>query len=158
MLLNLDRDYVAGTTDESVAKHLDESKAYTNVGYGNFNFYAKACTYSDVSENSVTVKEAGIGGICIAYPVHLPDLATQDYTLSFDYSGAGKQRAYYRLSTDAGGFAPSHSIIDDTAGASGTQSITISAGGEAYTWLIVLFSSNTGNTKSYTNVKLEKAT
>ena len=25
------------------------------------------------------------------------------------------------------------------------------------TWLVVVFSSNTGNTKSYTNVKLEKA-
>lgn len=158
VLLNLGRDYVAGTTDESVANNLDESKAYTNVSYGNLMFYTSACTYSDVSENSVTVKESGSGGICIAYPVRLPDLATQDYVLSFDYSGAGKLRAYYRLSTDAGSFGPSHAIIDDTAGASGTKSETISAGGEAYTWLIVLFSSNTGNTKSYTNVKLEKVT
>ena len=158
VLLNLDRDYVAGTKGESVTNHLDESKAYTNVGYGNnLEFYDKACTHSDVSENSVTVKESGLGGICITYPVHLPDLATQDYVLSFNYSGPGKKRVYYRLSTDAGAISASHSVVDETAGASGTQSVTISAGGQAYTWLIVMFSSNTGNTKSYTNVKLEKA-
>ena len=157
-LLNLNRDYVAGTTDESVGNHLDESKAYTNVSYGTFKFYSTACTQSDVSENSVTVKESGAGGVCIGYPVHLPDLATHDYTLSFNYSGAGKQRAYYKLCTDAGGMGQLNSLVDDTAGASGTKSVTISAGGAAYTWLIVLFSSNTGNTKSYTNVKLEKAT
>ena len=155
-LLNLDRNYIAGTTDESIGNHLDESKAYTNVSYGTFNFYATACTQSNVSENSVTVKESGTGGICIGYPVHLPDLATHDYTLSFNYSGPGKQRAYYKLCTDAGAMGSMNPIIDDTAGASGTKSVTISAGGEAYTWLVVLFSSNTGNTKSYTNVKLEK--
>lgn len=157
-LLNLNRDYVAGTTGESVGNHLDESKAYTNVSYGDFKFTDPACTQSDVSENSVTVKESGVGGITIGYPVHLPDLATHDYTLSFNYSGAGKQRAYYKLCTDAGAFGSLHSIIDDTAGASETKSETISANGEAFTWLVVLFSSNTGNTKSYTNVKLEKAT
>ncbi len=157
-LLNLNRDYVAGPTDESVGNHLDESKAYTNVNYGNFNFYSSACTQSDVSENSVTVKESGVGGVCIGYPVHLPDLATQNYTLSFDYSGAGKQRAYYRLVKDDGTIGGSHAMVDDTAGASGTKTETISAGGEAYTWLVVLFTSNTNNTKSYTNVKLEKAT
>ena len=156
-LLNLDREYVAGTTGESIGNHLDESKAYTNVSYVNFNFTDPACTQSNVSENSVTVKESGTGGITIGYPVHLPDLSTQDYTLSFDYSGAGKQRAYYKLCTDAGAFGSLHSMIDDTAGASGTKSETISANDEAYTWLVVLFSSNTGNTKSYTNVKLEQA-
>ena len=157
-LLNLDRTYVAGTTGESVGNHLDESKAYTNLYYGDLKFTDPNCTYSNVSENSVTVKESGVGGICIGYPVHLPDLATHDYTLSFNYSGAGKQRAYYRLCTDAGALGTAHNIIDDTAGTSGTKSVTISAGGEAFTWLIVMFSSNTGNTKSYTNVKLEKAT
>ena len=156
-LLNLNRDYVAGTTGESIGNHLDESKAYTNVSYGDFTFTDRACTQSDVSENSVTVKESGLGGITIGYPVHLPDLATHDYTLSFNYSGAGKQRAYYKLCTDAGAMGTLNPLVDDTAGASGTKSATISAGGAAYTWLIVLFSSNTGNTKSYTNVKLEKA-
>lgn len=156
-LLNLDREYVAGNTGESIGNHLDESKAYTNVAYGNFTFTDQACTQSNVSENSVTVKESGIGGITIGYPVHLPDLSTHDYTLSFDYSGPGKQRAYYKLCTDAGAMGSVNPIIDDTAGASGTKSATISAGGAAYTWLIVLFTSNTGNTKSYTNVKLEKA-
>ncbi len=157
-LLNLDRTYVAGTTGESIGNHLDESKAYTNVAYTNFNFTDQACTQSNVSENSVTVKESGVGGITIGYPVHLPDLATQNYTLSFDYSGAGKQRAYYKLCTDDGGFGSLHSMVDDTAGASGTKSEIISAGGEAYTWIVVLFTSNTNNTKSYTNVKLERAT
>ena len=156
-LLNLDRTYVAGTTGESIGNHLDESKAYTNLYYGDLKFTDPNCTYSNVSENSVTVKESGVGGICIGYPVHLPDLATHDYTLSFNYSGAGKQRAYYRLCTDAGALGTAHNITDDTAGASGTKSELISANGEAYTWLIVMFSSNTGNTKSYTNVKLEKA-
>ena len=157
-LLNLDRTYVAGTTGESIGNHLDESKAYTNVFYGDFKFNDQACTQSDVSENSVTVKESGVGGITIGYPVHLPDLATHDYTLSFNYSGAGKQRAYYRLVKDDGTLGGSHAMVDDTAGASGTKSEIISAGGEAYTWLVVLFTSNTNNTKSYTNVKLEKAT
>lgn len=157
-LLNLNRDYVAGTTGESIGNHLDESKAYTNIYYSDFKFTDRACTQSDVSENSVTVKESGLGGICIGYPVHLTDLATHDYTLSFDYSGAGKQRAYYKLCTDAGEMGSLNSIVDDTAGASGTKSATISAGGAAYTWLIVLFTSNTNNTKSYTNVKLEKVT
>ena len=156
-LLNLNRDYIAGTTGESIGNHLDESKAYTNLYYGDFKFTDPACTQSDVSENSVTVKESGAGGISIAYPVHLPDLATHDYTLSFDYSGAGKQRAYYKLCTDAGAMGSITTITDETAGSSGTKTSTISAGGEAYTWLIVMFSSNTGNTKSYTNVKLEKA-
>lgn len=157
-LLNLDRNYVAGTTGESIGNHLDESKAYTNVSYGDFKFTDQACTQSNVSENSVTVKESGVGGITIGYPVHLPDLATQNYTLSFDYSGAGKQRAYYKLCTDAGAMGSLHSLVDDTAGASGTKSEIINAGGAAYTWLIVLFTSNTNNTKSYTNVKLEKVT
>lgn len=156
-LLNLNRDYVAGTTDESIGNHLDETKAYTNVSYTNFMFTDPTCTQSDVSENSVTVKESGSGGITIGYTVHLPDLATHDYTLSFNYSGAGKLRAYYKLCTDAGAMGPLNTIVDDTAGASGTKSETISAGGAAYTWLIVMFSSNTGNTKSYTNVKLEKS-
>lgn len=157
-LLNLDRTYVAGTTGESVGNALDETKAYTNVAYGAITFNDRACAFSDVSENSVTVTESGLGGIVIAYPIHLPDLATQDYTLSFDYSGSGKQRVYYRLCTDSGSLSASKGIIDDTAGASGTKSVTISTGGQAYTWLIVMLSSNTSATKSYTNVKLEKVT
>lgn len=157
-LLNLDRAYVNGIGGGQIAQHLDDSKAYLNArydSYGEFNA-TKSATVSGVTENSVTVTESGYGGIGASYPVHLPDLSTQAYRITFDYSGAGKCRAYYRYATDTGIISGVNIIlINDTAGASGSVDFTIPVAD--YTWIIVFFVSNTGNTKTYSNVSLTKA-
>lgn len=155
-LLNLDRSYVNGTVGESVGNHLDESKAYLNLTYGANTFNSASCTASEISEDSVTVQESGIGGVCVAYPVHLPDIGTQSYNISFDYSGAGKCRTYLKYANDAGVVSeliPLHT--NDTAGASSSFSGKIDAY-SGYSWIIIYLSSNTGNVKTFTNMSLTK--
>lgn len=161
-LLNLDRTYASGTSGENIGSYLDESKAYLNVSYADGGFNVKSCTASGITEDSVTVKEAGVGGICVAYPIHIPDIATQDYKLTFDYSGSGKCRVYAAY-LRADGTSIKHNVTlftNDTAGASGTGTGNIKNGdyyGGGCEWFIVYFTSNTSNTKTYTNVSLTKA-
>lgn len=161
-LLNLDRSYVSGATSGSIGAVLDETKAYLNYNYGSDTFASKSCTASNISEDSVTVTEAGAGGVCVAYPIHLTDIQTQSYRLTFDYSGTGKCRTYYKYAKADGTVSNKRDIfINDTSGASGTTDAQISAVGSAgsgFEWLIILFGSNTSGTKSFANIMLTKAT
>ena len=156
-LLNLNRTYVAGTVGEYLYNHLDESKAYTNVAYSTKVFNATSCTASDITENSVTVKESGLGGIAVAYAIYLPGITKDAYRLTFDYAGTGKCRTYYGYAANGTAGQTYNMFINDTAGASGSADITIPANTDNYTWLIIMFSSNTGSTKTYSNVSLTKA-
>lgn len=159
-LLNLDRTYVSGTVGEPIANHLDESKAYLNANYSanESEFYSSSCSVTDVTEDSVTITESGTGGIYVAYPIHLTDLGTQAYRITFDYSGVGKCRSCYRYATADGVISRNNTLFtNDTAGASGTADVTIPANA-GYEWLIIYLGSNTGSTKTFTNVSLTKAT
>lgn len=156
-LFNLDRTYVAGTVGEYLCKNLDENKAYTNVAYGNKTFNASSCTASAITENSITVKESGIGGITVAYAIYLPDITKDAYRLTFDYSGTGKCRTYYCYAGNGLAGQTYNMFINDTAGASGSADITIPANTDNFTWLIIMFGSNTSGTKTYSNVSLTKA-
>ena len=156
-LLNLDREYVSGTDGEYLTSNLDESKAYLNAYYGDRTFNASSCTASNVTEDSVTVKESGIGGVCVAYPVNVADIGADSVRVTFDYSGAGKCRSYYCLCNASGVVATGTKAlhVDDTAGASGSADVTIDLQG--CVWIVIFLSSNTGNTKTFTNVSLTKA-
>lgn len=156
-LFNADRTFVAGTANEQLENNLDETKAYTNVAYSNLKFNASACTVSGVTEDGLTVKESGIGGIVAAYAFYLPDIKKDAYKITFDYSGSGKCRTYYRYAVDGVGGQSYSLFLNDTAGASGSVDVTIPANTDNYTWLIIMFSSNTGGTKTYSNVTLTKA-
>lgn len=147
-LLNLDREYVSGTASETMA--LDEHKAYLNVNnLGVFN--ARSCAVSNVTENSVTVTESGIGGIRVAYYVDLTNVTADSLRMTFDYSGAGKCRTYYQRITDQL-LQGQDLYINATSGASGTADVTFSI------WnckgIVIHFSSNTGQTVDYSNVSL----
>lgn len=156
-LLNLDRTYVSGTAGVNVGEVFDESKAYLNVYYGDGSFNAGSCTASNITENSVTVKESGVGGICVAYPVDVSIVDTNSVRLTFDYSGAGKCRTYYSLIDPSTGktFSTMSAFVNDTAGASGSADVTLDLQG--CTKLVICFSSNTGNTKTFENVSLTEA-
>ena len=156
VLFNLDRDYVSGTADDYIHNHLDESKAYLNSNNSNKKFYSSSSTASNVSENSVTFKESGVGGVYVGYAIHVPSIATNAYRLTFDYSGAGKCRSSYFYATNGDSSTIQNLFTDDTAGASGTADVTIPAN-SGYDWLVIMFGSNTGNTKTFSNVLLEKA-
>jgi hypothetical protein len=154
-LLNLDRSYVTGATGSSLGvSHLDESKAYTNVVQGTNAFNASACTVSDVSEDGVTVKEAGIGGMSVAYPVYVPDIGTKSYELSFDYTGNGSSRVWYKYFT-AGGVYDGNVSVVNTSG-SGHIDATIPAK-SGFAWLVIFIGANTGKTTTLSNVSLTTA-
>ena len=163
-LLNLNRTYASGDADSNIsASHLDESKAYLNAYYNDGSFYAKSCTVSDVTENGATITEAGVGGITVAYPVHLTDIYSQAYKLTFDYSGTGKCRTYISYHKSDGTFMSRTALfVNDTAGASGSADVTIQpasafvADTDIY-WITIYLGSNTSGTKTYTNVTLTKA-
>lgn len=162
ILLNLNRTYVSGTAGENIGNHLDESKAYLNVAYNDGSFNAKSCTVSNITENSLTMKEAGVGGISVAYPVHLTDLGTQEYNLTFDYSGTGKCRVWCTYLKADGTMVKDYAYLfnNDTAGASGSANVQIQNGdyyGTGSEWLAIYFTSNTSGTKTYSNVSLTKA-
>ena len=159
-LLSLDRTYVVGTTGESMGtSHLDESKACQNVAYSNLTFNAKACTVADVSDDGVTITEPGVGGICVAYPVHLSDIDTQDYKLSFDYTGNGSTRVYYKYGKADGTFSANQTALN--ASGSSHADLTIpsanTAIGTGFEWLIIIIGANTGKTTTLSNVSLTKA-
>ena len=155
-LFNLERTYVAGTSGEYIYNNLDESKAYTNVTHPSGAFNAKACSVANVSESGVTVTESGVGGVCVAYPLYLPDITKDSYKITFDYSGTGKCRTYYRYAVN-GSISGTHDLlVDETAGASGTAEVTIPANTDKYTWLLLFFSTNTGQTKTFENITLTK--
>lgn len=161
-LLNLNRTYVSGTAGENIGNHLDESKAYLNVAYNDGSFNAKSCTVSNITENSLTVKEAGVGGISVTYPVHLTDLGTQEYNLTFDYSGTGKCRVWCAYLKADGTMVKNYVYLfsNDTAGASGSANVQIQSEdyyGVGCEWLAIYFTSNTSGTKTYSNVSLTKA-
>lgn len=156
-LLSLNRTYEAGTTGEGLENHLDESKAYPNVAYGSLTFVSAQNTVSDITENSVTLKESGMGGTTVAYAVHLPDIATNDYRLTFNYSGTGKCRTYYRYAKVGDKSSSSSGLyINDTAGASGSAEAIIPKNTGGYDWVIIMLGSNTSGTKTFENVSLTK--
>ena len=158
-LLNLDREYVTGTVNESIYNgHLDESKAYLNVSYDSSAspFTSASSTATNITEDSVTVTESGAGGICVCYPVYLPGINTHEYRITFDYSGAGKCRSYYKYAKEGTNSGINVLHIDDTAGTSGSVDVTIPVKAD-YDWLLIFLSSNTGNTKTFTNVSVTKA-
>ena len=120
--------------------------------------YAKSCVVSDIRSNSITVKNRE-GGVVVAFPIHLPD-STKQYHISFDYSGEGKVRAYWSYANSSTGATTSAQsiVVTDSeayinAGTSGSIDKTISAPArESYGYLILMLSSNTGKTKTYTNI------
>ncbi|MBQ1250104.1 MAG: hypothetical protein IIY00_00690, partial [Clostridia bacterium] len=140
---------------------LDESKAYTNVAYGNLGFNAKACTVADASETGITITEPGTGGIVVSFPVHLPDIATQKYKLSFDHTGNGKTRVYYKHLKADGTFGANQIAMDTTSG--GHADLTISDGASLFgatqigEWLVISVGANTGKTTTISNVSLTKS-
>jgi hypothetical protein len=147
-LLNLDREYVSGTTDEIMA--LDVTKAYLNINNVG-SCRPKSCTVSNITENSVTVTESGTGGIRVAYYVDLANVTADSLRMTFDYSGTGKCRTYYQRVTDT--LLQAQDLFkDDTSGASGTADVTFSV--KNLTGIVVHLSSNTSGTKTYSNVSL----
>ena len=160
-LLNLDRTYVSGTTGESMARNFDYTKAYLNVAYSEAKFNAKSCTVANVTEDSVTVTEGGLGGLCVAYPVDVSSANGTKFRVTFDYSGTGKCRTYYNLINADGDLALSRSLplhVNDTAGAASSADVTInpkSVTADTCVGLIIFLGSNTSATKTYTNVSLE---
>lgn len=163
-LLNLNRNYVNGTAGEIIdGGDFDDTKAYLNLAYTDCSFIAdKTCTVKDVTENSVTITEGGLGGLVVGYPIHLPDLSNgQKYRIKFDYSGSGKCRSYSRYAKSDGTLSPISDIhLNDTAGASGSADKVIDITkyniDPEYEWLIVQLGSNTSGTKTFTNVSLTK--
>ena len=154
-LLNLDRTYVTGATGSSLgASSLDESKAFTNVVQGTNAFNASSCTVSDVSEDGVTVKESGTGGMSVAYPVRVPNIGTKDHNLSFDYTGNGSSRVWYKYVTAAGVIDQNVQICNKTG--SGHIDATIPAK-SGFAWLLIFVGANTGKTTTLSNVSLTEA-
>lgn len=158
-MIDLNRTYETIPTDDSVGNHLDDTKGYLNVAYGTGKGYSKSCKVADVTSTGFTVTEAGVGGIAVAIPIKVTNI-NKTYTLTFDYSGAGKCRTYYRYAKSASGEirGSSTAYVNDTAGTSGTATVTIPDAynnyGAGTDWLILSFTSNTGATKSFTNVSL----
>lgn len=156
-LLNLNRTYVSGTSGDSVLDNLDESMAFLNVAYGSRTFNEKSCTVSDVTEDGVTIKESGLGGITVAYPVNIAEYGIQPLRLTFDYSGTGKCRVYGCVVTPDGASSPATNVfVNDTAGATGSADVEIElkdSVAEAE-WVVLMFASNTSGTKTYSNVSL----
>lgn len=154
-LLNLDRTYVAGATGSSLgASSLDESKAFTNVVQGTNAFNASSCTVSGVSKDGVTVKEAGIGGMSVAYPVYVPDISTKSYALSFDYTGDGSSRVWYKYVTAAGVIDQNVQICNKTGSGHIDATIPVKSG---FAWLLIFVGANTGKTTTLSNVLLTEA-
>lgn len=154
-LLNLDRAYVTGATGSSLgASSLDESKAYTNVVQGTNAFNASSCTVSGISEDGVTVKEPGVGGMSVAYPVRVPNIGTKDHNLSFDYTGDGSSRVWYKYATAAGVIDQNVQICNKTG--SGHIDATIPAK-SGFAWLLIFVGANTGKTTTLSNVLLTEA-
>ena len=158
-LIDLDRTYETIPTDDSIGEYLDETKGYKNIAYGTAKGYGSSCTVADITSTGFTITEAGVGGITVAIPIELDDV-NKTHTLSFDYSGAGKTRTYYRFVKSATHevTASQNAFIDNTAGSSGTGTFTVpaayTAAGAGADWLILLFTSDTGHTKSFANVSL----
>ena len=153
-LLKLNRTYVAGTSGENILNNLDDTKAYTNVGYGDGVFREKACTVTDITENSITVTEPGVGGTTVAYYVDLPNLKTKSYKLSFDYEGVNskKARVYFRgIYTENNTLAGTNGVVDSAGSGHIDYEIAPIGGCEKG---IIFIGSNTSGTAKYTNVSL----
>lgn len=154
-LLNLNRNYVSGTVGENIGNHFDENKAYLNVPYTNGVFYDGSCTVSNITEDSITIKEPGVGGICVAYPVELPNFETKSYKLSFDYASAAssKTRVYWRGVYPHGELAVINTLCNSGSGESGRIDAEIT-NTDGYVSVVVFFGSNTGGTTTFSNVSL----
>lgn len=155
-LFNANRTIATGTAADYIYNHLDESKVYTNVVYSTAAFNASACTVSGVTADGLTVKESGLGGVTVAYAFYLPDIRTNAYKITFDYSGAGKCRTYYRYAINGFIGGSNELFMNETAGAVGSTEVTIPKNTDGYTWLILMFGSNTGATKTFSNITLTK--
>lgn len=157
-LLNLNRTYVSGPVGEMLDNHLDETKAYTNVPYGTRLFDAKTCTVSGITENSVTVKEAGSGGFVVAYYIDLQGLNATQLRVKFDYSGANKCRTYYSAVRSDGWVSAAQTLaINDTNGASGSVDKVVGLNydfAEIPTGAIIYLGSNTSGTKTFSNMSV----
>ena len=103
-LLNLsNRTYETLTTGTNISTVLDETKAYTNVGYGNGNgatLPVGNCTVTNITEHGLTVTGCSQGGDDVAFPVQIDP--TKYYTFSYDYSGPGKARVHGKWANSSG--------------------------------------------------------
>lgn len=157
-LFNLNRTYVSGPAGEMLDNHLDETKAYTNVPYGTRLFDTKTCTVSGITDNGVTVKEAGNGGFVVAYYIDLEGLNATQLRVKFDYSGVGKCRTYYSVVLENGTVIVAKNLHqNESAGASGSVDTIVDFGEEtsgAVKGIIIYLGSNTGNTKTFSNMSV----
>lgn len=150
-LFNLDRTYVTGAVGDYVNNHFDESKAFTNVVQGTNAFVENVCPVSNITENGVTIKESGLGGVTVAYPVRVPNIGTKAHTLSFDYTGEGSSRVWYKYATEAGVMDQNVAVVNKTG--SGHIDYTIPAN-QGFAWLMIFIGANTGKTTTISNVSL----
>ena len=146
-LLDLDRTIATAETDALIP--FDTTKCYKNIAYGTAKGYNSSCTIYSTTSDSISMKESGTGGITVGYVVEFPNTAGS-YTLSFDYSGTGSARVFYKTYNSSGTLVEGSHIVNATG--SGSTSYTINASG--CKWLVILFGSNTSGEKEYTNVEL----
>lgn len=148
------RTFTTGTSGTSLQGELDDTVAYTNLHYNNGTFNAKSCTVSNKTADSITVKESGSGSIAVALPIKMSSFNGKAHKLSFDFSGTGKARVYWRYYSPNGNTLGgiNNAVYNDTANLSDHVDCTIPA--SANSWVIVFFSSNTSGTNTYTNVSL----
>ena len=167
ILLNLDRkhlsSYTSGTGWSDNGVYLNPaSYSTTNPLAGN------PCTISNLTSNSITVTEPGNGGYGVAYGllVHnaYGDNAGKSYILTWDATGTTNTR--FRLMV-CDGTNLTYVPLDHGDGTITSATFSISKGGQIITindvdytftnrikWIAFHFSSATGTTTSYRNVKL----
>ena len=160
-LLNMNRTYDVLATGTNISNALSESVAYKNILYSTSNGYAKSCTVNSYTADSLSMKESGDSSICVAYAIHIPD-TSKDIRVTFDYDGPNACRVFrsYADSTNLRTWAGALIYQDNTAGASGSADVTLekasTAVGAGYDWLILMFSSNGGGSKNYSNVVVQQ--
>lgn len=161
-LLNLsNRTYETLTPGTNISTALDETKAYTNVGYGKGNgstLPAGNCTATNITEHGLTITGCSQGGDDVAFPVQIDP--TKHYTFSYDYSGSGKVRVHGKWANSSG-TSSMQNLFDstgDTAGTSGSYTIDLHSPSTQYTWAVIMLSANTNGTKTYSNVVLAEKT
>ena len=160
-LLNMNRTYDVLATGTNISNALSESVAYKNILYSTSNGYAKSCTVNSYTADSLSMKESGDSSICVAYAIHIPD-TSKDIRVTFDYDGPNACRVFrsYADSTNLRTWAGASIYQDNTAGASGSADVILekasTAVGAGYDWLILMFSSNGGGSKNYSNVVVQQ--
>jgi hypothetical protein len=147
---------VTGTAGNYMAGTPVENAFYMNISnVGKFSSSSSSITVN--SADSITVKESGAGGVCVAMAIDRDKFNGKSTMLSFNYAGEGKARVYWRYYSDTAntftGGSPTIVIDEATAGGSGECTTTIPYS-ESGGWLFIFFSANTGKTKTYSNVSL----